>query len=357
MSFRNISILIVLALSLPGSLSAIQITGKVAAVNGDTATIAIDGDVLPTPGDKAEIFFKMPGVDVDVSVANGHVQEITGQNIMVEIDNATATVSKGQLVRIKSPSPKKRTIATATPSTTPSAAAAFLGVQMITDPAGTNGAPVQEVVPESPAAAAGFQVGDLIVAVDGSTVENAAQVIKAVAPLSPGTRHAFLVSRDGKLQKLDATLARLPPDFATPAGPNPLLGDWTAVPPPGGKVSFSFKEDNTLLWVIEEPTSSSAYSATGKYRVDTTVTPNVVEVFDIEGGDLGKGQTLHGFFELQSDGRLKFDLSEKQERGFSDRETILLSRATSPVVPYVLTVPNAGYEAAGPTENFTRRRA
>ena len=108
MNFRNISILIVLALSLPGLLSAIQITGKVAAISGDTATIAMDGDVLPSVGDKVDVFFKMPGSSAEISVAQGHVYEITGEDIMVEIENATGTVGKDQLVRIDSPNPRKR---------------------------------------------------------------------------------------------------------------------------------------------------------------------------------------------------------------------------------------------------------
>lgn len=87
---------------------AVEINGTVSSAVEKYATVVTDSDLIPAPGDKAEIFFKMPGHNVEVSVANGHVYEITGPNIMIEIDDSTATVSKGQLVRIQSSAPKKR---------------------------------------------------------------------------------------------------------------------------------------------------------------------------------------------------------------------------------------------------------
>lgn len=216
-------------LALPGLLYAVQITGKVTATDGDIATIALDGDVLPSVGDKVDVFFKIG--HAEVSVGSGKVTEAAAGTIKAKIDNATGTLAKDQRVRIET---------------------------------GRKSQATEKTVPT-----------------------------KA-------------------------------------SGPNPLLGDWTAAAPGGGKVSFSFKPDHTLLWLIEEPTS--AKSTTGKYRVDTTITPHVVEISDLDQAEL-KGQTLYGLFELQSDGRLKMDMGDTRERGFSDRETILLSLATAPVVP------------------------
>jgi hypothetical protein len=50
----------------------------------------------------------LPGSTAEISVANGHVYEITGPNIMVEIEKATGTVTKDQLARITSPNPKQK---------------------------------------------------------------------------------------------------------------------------------------------------------------------------------------------------------------------------------------------------------
>lgn len=87
---------------------AAEINGTVRNAVDKYATVLSDSDLLPKPGDKAKIFFKLPGSSAEISVAEGHVYEITGEDIMVEIDNATGTVGKDQLVRIDSPNPLKR---------------------------------------------------------------------------------------------------------------------------------------------------------------------------------------------------------------------------------------------------------
>jgi hypothetical protein len=87
---------------------AIDINGKVRSTTEKYATVVSDSDLVPKPGDKVNIFFKLAGSSAEVSVAAGHVYEITGEDIMVEIDNATGTVTKDQLARIVSPDPLKR---------------------------------------------------------------------------------------------------------------------------------------------------------------------------------------------------------------------------------------------------------
>ena len=82
-----------------------NIDGVVTTATAKYATVSSKSNVTPAPGDKVQIYFKVPGADVEVSVASGHVYEITGRNIMIQIDKATGTVAKGQLVRITSPHP------------------------------------------------------------------------------------------------------------------------------------------------------------------------------------------------------------------------------------------------------------
>jgi hypothetical protein len=96
------------ATAIASTTSAAEIAGTVQSATAEYATVTADSDLMPSPGDKAEIFFKVPGADVDVSVASGHVYEITGANIMVKIDNASGTVAKSQLVRITSPNAKNK---------------------------------------------------------------------------------------------------------------------------------------------------------------------------------------------------------------------------------------------------------
>ena len=95
------------------TLHSAEINGTVRSATDKYATVVTSSDLVPVPGDKVEIFFKLPGTDADISVANGHVYEITGPNIMVEIEKATGAVAKDQLVRITSPNPKKKPTLTA----------------------------------------------------------------------------------------------------------------------------------------------------------------------------------------------------------------------------------------------------
>ncbi len=93
-------------LCLAGSGLAAEINGVVKSATKKYATVATTSKLLPIPGDKARIYFKLPGANTEISVAAGHVYEITAGDIMVEIDNATGAVAKDQLVRINSANPK-----------------------------------------------------------------------------------------------------------------------------------------------------------------------------------------------------------------------------------------------------------
>jgi hypothetical protein len=47
-------------------LGAVEITGKVIAVNGDTLAARMEGELMPNAGDNAEVFFKLAGVEGDI---------------------------------------------------------------------------------------------------------------------------------------------------------------------------------------------------------------------------------------------------------------------------------------------------
>ena len=72
------------------------------------------------------------------------------------------------------------------------------------------GALVAEVVPRSPAAAAGLQPGDVIVAFQGEPVANPHDLTRRVAATPPGTAAKLELLRNGARQNLEARLARLP---------------------------------------------------------------------------------------------------------------------------------------------------
>ncbi len=70
---------------------------------------------------------------------------------------------------------------------------------------------VMEVVAESPAAVAGFKVGDVITHVNGRLIEDSTEVTRFVA-LSSATPVRFLVERDGGTQTIVATPQRVTVD-------------------------------------------------------------------------------------------------------------------------------------------------
>jgi len=96
-------------------LGAVEIPGKVQSVSGNTATISVEGDAIPSVGDKISIFFKMPGLDEEVAVGRGTVTAVGADGITVRVDEATGTVAKDQLVRITSPNPSKKSAAQTSP--------------------------------------------------------------------------------------------------------------------------------------------------------------------------------------------------------------------------------------------------
>lgn len=70
---------------------------------------------------------------------------------------------------------------------------------------------VTAVVPDSPAAAAGFQPGDVVVALNGVLLNaDKEELIKVKKSLAPGKVATYVVKRDGGKQKLSVTLGHVP---------------------------------------------------------------------------------------------------------------------------------------------------
>jgi len=91
--------LIILFVALVSNTWGASPTGVVRDANGDVATIEATGDVVPSVGDKVEIFFQLAGTDTEVAVATGHVQAVAATKITVKIDNSSGIVEANQLAR------------------------------------------------------------------------------------------------------------------------------------------------------------------------------------------------------------------------------------------------------------------
>ena len=119
----------------------------------------------------------------------------------------------------------------------------------------------------------------------------------------------------------------------TGAMSSPIVGDWVGNLGDGTDISFSFKKDGTLLYVVED--AQYAASTLGKYRTDSSTQPPTIEFFDFD-AEAMKGLRQRGIFEFQRDGRLKLEFPKGAEPAplteFT-KEALVLSKANSPVVP------------------------
>ena len=66
---------------------------------------------------------------------------------------------------------------------------------------------VARVEPGTPAAMAGIMVGDVLVEVQGKTIDSAPDVLSALAGVKKGQRATIQLVRDGQRRTVDATLA------------------------------------------------------------------------------------------------------------------------------------------------------
>ncbi len=81
-----------------------------------------------------------------------------------------------------------------------------LGIGM-GEPRGMKGVPVASVVPESPSAAAGVRVGDVIESLDGSPVPDASKLLQVLAKRRPGDKVKLGLSREHKSLEVEVVLS------------------------------------------------------------------------------------------------------------------------------------------------------
>jgi serine protease Do len=114
----------------------------------------------------------------------------------------------------------------------------------------TAGALVAQVTPDSPAAAAGLEQGDVVRSYNGQKVAEVRDLTKMVADTEPGSDAKIIVWRDGKEVTLNAEIGEMPADqqvaaAATeePGDATPKLGVALAQLTPDAKRSMDLPED------------------------------------------------------------------------------------------------------------------
>jgi S1-C subfamily serine protease len=179
------------------STATVEDTGETTEFLGATLTAATAGE---------------PGVVV-VAVAPGSKSRLQEGDVIVEAEgkpvsspeellDAVGKPELGGQFTIKVARGDKRITLTEVQSPT-----AFLGTQ-VQDAKG--GALVVGLAPDSPAADAGIEKGDLIVAVDGDPVGGGDDLLRAVGTHSPGDEVTIAVERDGERVEVKATLIENP---------------------------------------------------------------------------------------------------------------------------------------------------
>jgi hypothetical protein len=90
-----------------------------------------------------------------------------------------------------------------------------------------------------------------------------------------------------------------------------LVGKWVGKAPNGDKITYVFKEDDTVIWTVD--TANNPGSITAKYTVDYTTTPIHIDIFEFSFPSL-KGYTFLGVLEF--DGTSSFRLKgEPRKQG------------------------------------------
>jgi serine protease Do len=124
----------------------------------------------------------------------------------------------------------------------------------------TKGALVASVVPDSPAARAGLVPGDVIVGIDGQTVDHVKDLTRAVAAVAPGQTTHLDVLRNGERRSLAVVVGESPSESARAEKPSKRstghLGLALSELTPQARQRFQVPEDVRGALVVEvEPGS------------------------------------------------------------------------------------------------------
>lgn len=220
---------LVLAAGAPFGLEASFSLGIISATNRDNLAITAIGSFIQTdaainPGNSGGPLLNVDGQVVGMNTAifsrtgaSAGIGFAVPSNIVREV--ATQLITKGKVSR------------------------GYLGVNLMQNldeditsglnlPEGTSGALVGGVRPNTPAAKAGLEAGDVIVAIDNKPVDDNQTLTTRIGLMPPGTKVDMTVLREGKKRNLIVTLAQFPDEeqLAQDNGPDNTPGGNSGIP-------------------------------------------------------------------------------------------------------------------------------
>jgi serine protease Do len=148
-----------------------------------------------------------------------------------------------------------------------------------------HGALVSDVVADGPAAKAGLQRGDVIVAFQGHKVQDSTELPRMVAAIAPGTKVQVEVSRGGKKMTIPVTLGTLTDDKETVAKLQPSDVEESIglrVENITPELARSLRLDNTKGVVVSRVTPDSPAAEAGVQRGDVVREVNRQPVTDLD---------------------------------------------------------------------------
>ena len=132
----------------------------------------------------------------------------------------------------------------------------------------TKGALVADVVPNGPAAKAGFEQGDIVTAINGQAVDDNRDLTRKVALVASGQTANFTVIRQGKQQNIRVEIGNRPDDKVAanmpnqPSGPTATgnaMGLGLASLTPDARKTFNLAEGTTGVLITQvDPNSDAA---------------------------------------------------------------------------------------------------
>jgi serine protease Do len=204
----------VLALGSPFNLRGTATLGIVSAkhrnsVNqGGTYDDFLQTDAAINPGNSGGPLFNLRGEVIGINTAIVSPQIGQGIGFAVPINLAKSLLpqlqAKGKVVR--------GYMGVSVTDLSPDLARAF------NLPAGTKGALVQQVMPKAPAAKAGVEAGDVIVALNGKSLESSGALTRGVALVPPGEKVTLAVRRRGAEKTFTFAVDQRPDEEAAEAG-------------------------------------------------------------------------------------------------------------------------------------------